>query len=47
MTLKQRVCGFFGHNSQALSAMRSDRVFSVKLKCKKCGYSTKWFMVVG
>ena len=48
MTLKQRICGFLGHSSNLETAYRNHEngnciLTDVRLRCKKCGFVTKWF----
>ncbi len=45
MNIKQRICGFFGHKSDALIAKRCGSVSHIKLSCTRCDYKTKWFRV--
>ena len=46
MTLKQRICGAIGHQSNLSEGRHKDgNIFSICLVCKKCGFRTKWFPV--
>ncbi len=47
MNLKQRLCGFMGHRSDMLNATNSGKISHVKLKCRRCQFSTKWFETTG
>lgn len=50
MRLRQKACALRGHNSDAFPAYRTTHdereiVWAVRLVCKDCGYTTKWFYV--
>jgi len=41
--IKQRLCGFRGHQSILLTAEMDKKINHVQLKCVRCGFKTKWF----
>ena len=44
MTLKQKMCGFGGHNFELVAAKteKGKRTSHVRMHCTKCGFTTEW-----
>lgn len=45
MLLRQRICGFRGHDSWIADSRKNGTIAAVRLVCVKCGFQTRWFEV--
>jgi len=44
LTLKQKICGFKGHEFELFAApTAAKRTAHVRLICSKCGFGTAWY----
>jgi len=42
---RKKICGFRGHKSELSQAFHGGQVYAIRLICKDCGHTTKWFPV--